>query len=250
MEVPILGVLIRADRKEKILLEIENIFKKNGRVFIATPNPEILLKARKRAEFHQTLQSFDIRISDGIGLVFASRFLGAAIPERVSGVDLIVPLAKLAADFGQRILLVGDTEEVNRSAVELLGRVLPGVAVTGIGKVTIQRGSDGWDCPMPVRKLLDEPTQTFLLVALGAEKQEEWILEHAVTRPHIRGAIGIGGALAMLTGKYPRAPRFLHLLGLEWLWRLILEPRRFVRIWRAVIVFPLTVIYDKIIRKG
>ena len=100
---------------------------------------------------------------------------------------------------------------------------------------------DLWSSQLPQ---LDAPARPrVLLVAYGAPKQTLWITQHRqeLAAKGIRIAIGIGGALEMLSGSLPRAPRILRQLHLEWLWRLFLEPHRLHRIWNAVVIFPLLV---------
>jgi N-acetylglucosaminyldiphosphoundecaprenol N-acetyl-beta-D-mannosaminyltransferase len=84
-----------------------------------------------------------------------------------------------------------------------------------------------------------------VLVGLGAPKQERWIARHADAFPSARILIGVGGAFDMWAGRFRRAPRALHAIGLEWAWRLALEPSRLPRIVNAVVVFPLRVLADR-----
>jgi len=84
-----------------------------------------------------------------------------------------------------------------------------------------------------------------LLVAYGAPKQDLWIAKHLSKMPTVRVAIGVGGTFDFLSGTIKRAPRWLRSLGLEWLWRLILQPWRIKRIWTAVVIFPMLVLMSK-----
>jgi len=86
---------------------------------------------------------------------------------------------------------------------------------------------------------------TIVLVGLGAPKQERWIARHADAFPSVRVMIGVGGAFDMWAGSRRRAPRAFRRLGLEWLWRLTLEPRRLPRIIRATVVFPVLAVFDR-----
>jgi len=86
---------------------------------------------------------------------------------------------------------------------------------------------------------------TIVLVGLGAPKQERWIVRHAADFPSARVMMGVGGAFDMWAGRLPRAPGLLHRLGLEWAWRLALEPHRLRRITRATLVFPFLALTDR-----
>ena len=91
-----------------------------------------------------------------------------------------------------------------------------------------------------------EEAPDILLIALGHGKQEKWIAAHLPELPSVKVAMGVGGAFDFIAGRVLRAPRILRRLGLEWLWRLILQPSRLPRIWRAVIKFPILVLRAKL----
>jgi len=86
-----------------------------------------------------------------------------------------------------------------------------------------------------------------LLVALGAPKQEKWIAQNLGKIPSVKVAIGVGGAFDLLSGQIKRAPKIFQALGLEWLWRLFREPRRWRKVWRSVVVFPIIVLRQKLL---
>jgi len=84
-----------------------------------------------------------------------------------------------------------------------------------------------------------------LFVALGAPKQEKWIVENLKLMPSVKLVMGVGGAFDFMAGRARRAPKFLRAIGLEWLWRLFCQPRRIIRIFKAVVVFPWLVIRNR-----
>jgi N-acetylglucosaminyldiphosphoundecaprenol N-acetyl-beta-D-mannosaminyltransferase len=118
-----------------------------------------------------------------------------------------------------------------------------GVAVDedGIAR-SMARPEDGEDETVDV---IRSAAPTIVLVGLGAPKQERWIERHADAFPSVRIMIGVGGAFDMWAGSKRRAPRAFRALGLEWLWRLALEPRRLPRILRATVVFPVLALFDR-----
>ena len=188
--------------------------------------------------FADTLRRLDLRIQDGIGLVLMARLLGKPISERVSGSDLLLPLADIAARHGLAVILLGNDAPANLGARTMLLAKHPNLTVQCIPDIRVERTASGWNLPQEAAKALKESGPCIVMCGLGMQKQEEWMLEHLRPLPNMKIAIGCGGAFAMLAGSLPRAPRFMRHCGLEWLWRLWLEPKRLIRILRAVFVFP------------
>lgn len=219
---------------------------RTARVF--TPNPEILLRARRDPSYAEVLNSADLALPDGTGISIVLSARERRPVRRWPGVELAGMLMRLAAERGERVALLGSTPEVAERAVarwrarlpSLDARVVaPGVAIGADGT-----GSTPDDEAATV-EAIRTAAATIVLVGLGAPKQERWIARHADVLPSVRVMIGVGGAFDMWAGRFRRAPRPLHAAGLEWLWRLALEPRRLPRILRAVVVFPLRVLVDR-----
>jgi len=203
---------------------------------IVTPNPEFFLLARHDQEFKQLLNQADLALPDGVGLKYAVAALtDQKLEHRHTGVDTLEYLAST----GARLALVGGKKEVAEKAVEKLEDKFPNADIVIIdpGKIP----EDG----TPTTELIEEIKQKapkILAVALGQGKQEKFIAKILPELPSVRIAIGIGGALDMISGLRPRAPMFMRQIGLEWLWRLFIEPKRWRRIFRATVVFPIIVI--------
>ena len=247
MRVNILGVNIDAvTRKGAIGAAAAFLSGDRGRL-IFTPNPEMLVLARRDDEFKQVLNSADLAIPDGTGLLWAAKWAGQSLPERVAGSDLMQDIVALAAASGQSVFLLGGEPGVADRAAGELQRRHPELVVAGAmsgGKV--RRGPDGrLAVDRAVREALRVSCPAVLLVAFGHGKQEKWIWQNIAALPSVRLAMGVGGSFDFIIGKASRAPLFMRKLGLEWLWRLILEPRRWRRIWDAVVVFPFLLITEK-----
>jgi len=207
--------------------------KENAFHHVVTVNPEMVVQAERDTDFRRAVAQAEVRVPDGAGLFWAQaylasaqplwvsliRFIGRGVP-RVTGVDAVQTLTRLCADTGQQVLLVGGTDQQREGARLKLEKDFPGVVATS---------------------LRDRPAVVF--VALGAPKQTLWIEAQraALTQAGVKIAIGVGGALAMLAGETPRAPRLFRRLNLEWAWRLLLEPQRGGRMWRATVTFPLLI---------
>ncbi|HCC83796.1 TPA: hypothetical protein DEP96_03020 [Candidatus Uhrbacteria bacterium] len=205
---------------------------------VCTPNPEFLLAARRDSSFKELLNNFDLNLPDGVGLRFASAALtDQLLRNRVPGVQALLLLAELCAESRRRLLLLGEQKVSEQGAAELRLQ-WPRLDVVVIDPGLINRAGelsqftlDAIDCVEPA----------VIAVGLGQGKQEACIWQYRARWPIVKIMIGVGGACAMIGKALPRAPKILQRLGLEWLWRLVIEPQRFSRIWRAVVIFPLTV---------
>lgn len=193
---------------------------------VFTPNSEILLEAVKDSEFEAVLKSGQLVIPDGIGVVIASRFYGTPLKERVAGFDLTMRLMEIANSQGRSIYLLGGREGVaEEAAIKLMEKH---------GNLTIAGTRNGFFGSDEEGKIIDEINNSnadILLVALGAPKQEKFIHSHR-DKLRVKIAIGVGGSLDIIAGRAKRAPEFYQKAGLEWFYRLIKEPKRFIRMMR------------------
>lgn len=207
---------------------------------VVTPNPEFLLAARRDAKFAQRLNDADLSLPDGTGLRFASAALAdTVITHRVPGVAALELLAERAMQAGKKLLLLGAEPAISLAAASLQQQFATlDVAVLDPGAV----GRAG-ELPADVNTQIAKIAPAVIAVGLGQEKQEACIAENVAKWPSVRIAIGVGGAFAMIGGVLDRAPKLLRRAGLEWTWRVLLEPRRAGRIWRAAVVFPAVVIW-------
>ncbi|MCH8049191.1 glutamate--tRNA ligase [Patescibacteria group bacterium] len=213
---------------------------------IVTPNAEFLLCARRDRYFTDVLNMSHLSLPDGVGLVYA---VGALTDDRLkyrhTGVDTLHDLAKLCQEHDKRLVLFGGNPMSAEKAARALQERYPGLDVIGIDPGSIPTSGVGE--PLLSDEMLDEIKKlqpAVLAVALGAKKQELMVANYLSELPSVRIAIGVGGALESISGTLPRAPEWMRSAGLEWLWRLRLEPKRFKRIVNAIIVFPGIVAWD------
>lgn len=204
---------------------------------IVTPNPEFILLARQDKEFVQLLNRADLSLPDGVGLEYAVAALtDSFLKNRHTGVDT---LERLAGSGASLALVGGQTNIAEQASRQLQKKFLTtNIIVVDPGDI-----SNGGTPSESTIKNLQQAAPAILAVALGQGKQEKFIAKILPHLPSVRIAIGIGGALDMLAGRLPRAPHFMRQIGLEWLWRLLIEPKRWPRIFRAVIVFPAAVVW-------
>ncbi len=198
-----------------------------GSVF--TPNVDHIVGAESNARFRAAYGAASLSLVDGTPVLWASRLLGTSLPAKISGSDLIVPLARLAAERGWRVYLLGGAPGVAAEAAERLRSSL-GTNVVGYDDARISLDGTGDEQPVLDRIRLARPDLVF--VALGSPKQELWSerVRDAI-RPAV--AVAIGASLDFVTGRVARAPRWMSAAGLEWIYRLAQEPGR---LWRRYLI--------------
>ncbi len=193
----------------------------DGFHYVVTPNPELVMMARKDPAYAQTLAGAELTLPDGIGVIYAAKILGRPLQERVPGVDFASGLMAGMARTGQKLFLLGAKPGVAEQAAENLQKQYPGLTVCGTHDGYFQ--DDG-----PVVEAVRAAGADVVFVCLGAPKQERWMARYGPqTGAHL--AVGLGGALDVFAGVVKRAPKTWQKLGLEWLYRLCKEPKRITR---------------------
>lgn len=233
----ILGVNISTLKKKEILEKIEEFFYDGRQRQIVTPNPEFLLEARKDEEFFYILNSADLAVPDGIGLKFAAWLMGKNL-FRTAGADLVKDILEIARKENKKVAILNwdkglsgadDIKKAISKNYSSLKFIVDNISREGINSVETLR--------LKVGASLQEFNPDILFCALGAPWQEKLIFHNLKKWTSVKIAMGVGGSFDYLTGKAARAPLIMRLLGLEWLWRLIRQPKRWKRIYNAVIVF-------------
>ena len=191
--------------------------------YIATANVDFLVQAQTDVELRRILFDAHLVLSDGTPLLWASRWLGNPLAERVSGSDLVPLLLEAASENGYRIFILGAAEAINEKAATNIQAQYPNLTVAG-------RYSPP---PSPlqamnhaeIRRQIQEAKPDILLVAFGCPKQEKWISMH-YRELGVPVCVGVGATVDFLAGAVKRAPVWMRKCGLEWLFRLAQEPRR------------------------
>lgn len=247
MRIVMLGVPIDAVTRSEALERIKGFLEGSVGCMVTTPNPEMLVQARRNSRFRRVLQRADLAVPDGVGLVFMSRFQDVRIPERVTGTDLVDDVCAQAARAGKKVFFLGGERGEAKGAADVLRERYPSLEVVGaVSGGYVARNEKGiLECGEDVLRELRDACPDILFVAFGHGKQEEWILQNLPAMPSVRVAMGIGGAFNFISGRVRRAPKLVRKAGLEWLWRLMREPGRIMRILRAVIVFPFLALTEK-----
>lgn len=211
----ILGVDIANVSKKEVLEYITKNLRKNiKKYYIVTPNPEILVLANNDFKYKKVLNSANLALADGVGIILAGKLLGKPLKERIPGTDLVKILCETIAKQPIMVSFLGGRPKIAEKTAECLRKEYPGLRIKFAGE----------DLPKDLNKL----TSDILFVALGSPKQEFWIAENLKKLP-VKVAIGVGGAFDYISGNVPRAPGWVRYLGFEWFFRLLIQPWRIKR---------------------
>ena len=164
-------------------------------------------------------------LPDGMPLVWASRFLKTPLKERIAGIDFFLSVCALASREGYSTFFLGAESGIIMKAVEHLSLSFKNLQITG--------SHHGYfDSDHPVVDQINRAKPDLLFIGMGSPKQEYWIYRN-IDRLEVRTALCVGGSFDIIAGKKRRAPQYIQRIGMEWFWRLILEPRR---LWRRYLV--------------
>jgi len=195
---------------------------------IVTVNTEFVMAAQQNIDFCQAINSAALVVADGIGVVWATYFVGFPVPERITGTDTLVALAKRCAEKGYRLYLLGAAPGVAEQTGLYLETLAPGLQIAGT-----YAGSPAPAEEDAIIERICMANTDVLCVAYGAPAQELWIHRN-LSRLPAAVAMGVGGAYDFLSGRQRRAPRAIQRIGLEWLYRLYREPWR----WQRMLAIP------------
>ena len=214
------GFRIHGGTLEEVVALVMERIERGDRVFHASLNAAKVAMCHRSADFRRTMQAFDIVTPDGMSIVLAARLSRARVRERIAGIDLMCRILSEAEARGLSVYLLGARPEVlGRAAVAMRGRH-PGLRIAGT--------HDGYFDPIDERRLVREINATeadLLFVGMSSPRKEEFLVSNreALT---VGFAMGVGGAFDVWAGDVRRAPRWVQSAGLEWLYRVVHEPRR------------------------
>ena len=199
--------------------------------YAVTPNVDHLVRLRRDSEFRQIYANAALVLPDGMPIVWASRFLGTPLKERVAGSDLFPRVCELAARRGYRLFFLGGRPGAASRAAERLRARHPAIRIVGTYAPPYGfEGDPGENAA--IAAMIVDARPDILFVGLGAPKQEKWIWRYQKACG-VPVCVGIGVTFEFTAGMVKRAPVWTQRLGLEWLWRLAMEPRR---LWRRYLL--------------
>jgi N-acetylglucosaminyldiphosphoundecaprenol N-acetyl-beta-D-mannosaminyltransferase len=265
MKINVAGVLIDSISKNQAIESIGGLLSDGGRHYLVTPYSEQIVFALRDEEYKQVLNRADLVLPDGIGILWASKFLSGrrrnsvseffywlltlfaiifnpksvrtVIKEQVTGRILVYDIASLAQSRGYSLALAGGLGNVAAQASYELKKLYPNL------KINLALSGRPFD--EKIVKEISESNSDILLLAYSPPKQEKWIAQNLADL-NVKLAVGLGGTFDYLAKAKRPAPYFLHIMGLEWLWRLVAEPSRARRMWNAVPVFAFKILKYKL----
>ncbi len=237
--VKILGVPVHPLTMNESVAILEEKLQKKEQAFVVTANAEIIMMCQQDKEYNNIVsEQADLVLPDGAGAVWAGRYLGNEVPERVAGFDLYNQLLKLSADKGYKAYFFGGAPGVAEAAKNKAEELYPGVQIVGCRNGYFTEAEEE-----AIIKEINDAAPDMLFVALGAPKQEKWLVKYRnQLKPRV--LMGIGGSFDVLAGKMERAPKWMQEASLEWAFRLYKQPSRFMRML-ALPKFVLKVIFCK-----
>ncbi|HZZ20830.1 MAG TPA: WecB/TagA/CpsF family glycosyltransferase [Opitutaceae bacterium] len=224
--VGILGVPFHQVTLAGAVERVEYMIAEGGAHYVVTPNVDFLVKARRDEELRRILVNADLVLCDGKPIVWASHWLGGPLPCRVAGSDLVPLLAKRAAERGWRMFILGGEPAAAEAAARRMAEDyprLPPVAHYSPPHRPLEQMDDA-----EIQRRIHEARPDILLVCFGCPKQEKWIGRNS-GKTGVPVMIGAGATVDFLANRVLRAPRWMRSVGLEWLFRLMQEPKRLIR---------------------
>jgi len=236
----VLGSRIGVATKQDILAHTLTLFSDDTFHQIVTPNTEMVMMSRHNKELREVLSAASVSLTDGIGLIWALRFLYGVRTERITGVDFVEEVIRELAisTKPKKVLFIGRNDgldpESPQKAAKILQKKYPSTICKGMSFAL-----DKIDCAA-----INAFAPDFLVVCFGVPFEELWISQHKSELSGVKVAIGAGGTADFIAGVQKRAPKIFRVLPLEWLWRLIKRPSR-IRRQLAIPHFIILVIFSK-----
>ena len=224
MRIDVMGVGFDSLTMDEAVARARDLMAERRAAYVVTPNPEIVMLCRDDPAAMQAVQGADLVLPDGAGVVLASKLLKTPLKQKVAGVDFADRLLSILEKTGGGLFLLGSKPGVAELAAQKMTEKHPKLYICGM--------NDGYfKDEAPVIEKINAAKPDVLFVCLGAPKQELFMKNH-LDELHIKLMIGLGGSLDSFAGTVKRAPKWMIRCNLEWLYRLIKEPKRFGRMLR------------------
>jgi N-acetylglucosaminyldiphosphoundecaprenol N-acetyl-beta-D-mannosaminyltransferase len=224
MKIDVMGLKFDSMTMDEALSRAEALLRGDKAAYVVTPNAEIAYEALHDGQLREMLNGADLMLPDGAGVVLASKLLRTPVKQKVAGVDFAAGLLGILERNGQSLYLLGGKTGIGELAAQKMLEAHPQLRIAGI--------ADGYfQDEAPVIAKINASGADALFVCLGAPKQERFMVQHQ-QELHVHLMAGLGGSLDAFAGTVQRAPAWMIRLNLEWLYRLIREPKRFRRMLR------------------
>ena len=235
----ILGIPVDKVSGDEAMGAFAAMMDERGCSLIVTPNSEIVLNAANDPGLKSLIESAELIIPDGIGLVYASRILNNPLRGRVTGFDFLSDILAYLQENGKPAFFLGSKPGIAELAAENMKVKYPDLKIAGV-----HHGYFKAEDEAEIVDKINSSGAEFLCTAMGSPKQERFIYRHKGELLNVRAAMGVGGSLDVWAGALRRAPEFYQKRGLEWLYRLFQEPSRYKRTLKLP-VFMVKVIVSK-----
>ena len=224
MKIDVMGLKFDNMTMDEALSRAEALLRGDKAAYVVTPNAEIAYEALHDGQLREMLNGANLMLPDGAGVVLASKLLRTPVKQKVAGVDFAAGLLGILERNGQSLYLLGGKPGIGELAAQKMLEAHPQLRIAGI--------ADGYfrDEASVIEKINASGADA-LFVCLGAPKQERFMVQHR-QELHVHLMAGLGGSLDAFAGTVQRAPAWMIRLNLEWLYRLIREPKRFRRMLR------------------
>lgn len=207
---------------------IDSAIQRGEHIHHAVVNAAKIVRMQEDKELFRSVVSADIINADGMAVVWASKILGTPLPERVTGIDLMQELVKLAYKRGYKIFFFGATEEVVRKVVEKYSTEYSPDIIAGY-----RNGYYSEEEESIIAEQISNSGANILFVGISSPKKEKFLYKYKDILKNINLIMGVGGSFDVIAGKVRRAPKWMQELGLEWFYRFLQEPRR---MWRRAFI--------------
>jgi len=213
---------------QETLQIIDSAIKEEKHIHHVVVNAAKIVKIQEDKELYESVINADIINADGMAVVWASRFLGQPLPERVAGIDLMQELIRLAYREGYKIFFFGAREKVVRKVIEKYSREYSPDIIAGYRNGYYSKEDE----PL-IAKQIGESGANILFVAISSPKKEKFLYKYKDVLKNVNFIMGVGGSFDVIAGKVKRAPKWMQKCCLEWFYRFVQEPRR---LWKRYLV--------------
>jgi len=216
---------------QEVIKTIENLIEKKEQIYVVTPNVDHIVKLQSDVDLRKVYEDARLILADGMPLMWAAKLLGSPLKEKISGSDLFPKLCEVAAEKGYKLFFLGGRPGAALKASEVLKSKYPHIQIVGVYSPPFGFENDKEENDKII-KMIKDAEPDILFVGLGAPKQEKWIYRHK-DECQVPVSIGIGVSFEFVSGMVKRAPIWMQKAGLEWFWRLMMEPKR---LWKRYLI--------------
>ena len=224
MKVKIGNILIDNLTMVEAVKKIESLIQLGEPSYVVTPNVDHLIRLQKDKFFFQIYEKANLILADGMPLLWAAKFFSTPLKEKISGSDLFPELCKMSAEKNYRLFFIGGRPNAALITSNKMREKYNGIKIVGTYSPPFGFEKSEYE-NKKIRDLIIKSKPDILFVGLGSPKQEIWIKNHS-NELKVPVSIGIGVTFEFFSGMVRRAPKWMQKCGLEWLWRLMMEPRR------------------------